>query len=88
MLDLTYEVLARDKERIRQKVSELLDETLLSDSISRWNDCALKSRASVIAGEDGSINSNRYKNLVIYAVNASALVYGDKIGRASCRERV
>jgi NurA-like 5'-3' nuclease len=75
MLDLTYEVLAKEKEGIKKRVDQLLDSASMLKYENEWMDTQIKPKAAIIGGEDGSINHKRYKNLVIYAVNAAALVY-------------
>ncbi|GBE56959.1 MAG TPA: DNA double-strand break repair nuclease NurA [Euryarchaeota archaeon] len=83
MLDLTYEVLAREKGGIQKQVSELLDRSIVKDYRARWNSMSFKPSPSIVGAEDGSINHKRYKNLVIYAVNATAIVYDGDIRSAS-----
>jgi hypothetical protein len=81
MLDLTYQVLAKEKPRIKRKIGELLDTRTLAGLRRKWRECHIEPIDSVVGGEDGSINHKRYKNLVIYAVNATALVFGSKLTR-------
>jgi len=83
MLDLTYEVLAREKNRIQKEVTKLLDKSIVKQYQQSWNNHDFKQIPSVIGAEDGSINHKRYKNLVIYAVNAEALVYDTAIKSVS-----
>jgi hypothetical protein len=75
MLDLTYEVLAKEKEGIKKRVDQLLDRASMKKYENEWRDTQIKPREGIIGGEDGSINHLRYKNLVIYAVNSAAFVY-------------
>ncbi|MFQ5800429.1 MAG: DNA double-strand break repair nuclease NurA [Candidatus Hydrothermarchaeales archaeon] len=79
MLDLTYEVLAKKKPEIKKRIDKLLDTAILKRYGKEWREVDVKPSEARVGGEDGSINHRRYKNLVVYAVNAAALVYDTKI---------
>lgn len=74
MLDETYETLARKRAQLREEIEKLSD--IGSEKYSQlWREVEIPERKAIIGAEDGSLNHRRYKNFVIYAVNAIALVY-------------
>ncbi|RMF90748.1 MAG: DNA double-strand break repair nuclease NurA [Methanobacteriota archaeon] len=86
MLDLTYRVLAEKKPKVRQRIDELLDHDSLKVFEERWRTRTFAPRRTRVGGGDGSINHRRYRNLVIYAVNATAFVYDGGLSRCDAAD--
>ncbi len=74
MLYETYETLARKRAQLREGIEKLSN--IDSKKYAKlWREVEISEKKAVIGAEDGSLNHRRYKNFVIYAVNAIALVY-------------
>ncbi len=82
MLDITFEAISRKKRDIQKRIDVLKDERKIEKYKSRWKETDFQKRAVVIGAEDGSINHKKYKSIILYAVNASALVLDKKIREA------
>ncbi|MBI5253731.1 MAG: DNA double-strand break repair nuclease NurA, partial [Euryarchaeota archaeon] len=68
------ETLARKRAQLREEIEKLSN--IDSGKYAQlWREVEIPEKKAVIGAEDGSLNHRRYKNFVIYAVNAIALVY-------------
>ncbi|MFH1773988.1 MAG: DNA double-strand break repair nuclease NurA [Methanobacteriota archaeon] len=74
MLDETYKTLARKRAQLKEGIEKLSDIDIKKYQ-KLWRAIELPEKKAIIGAEDGSLNHRRYKNFVIYAVNAIALVY-------------
>ncbi|MBU2560181.1 DNA double-strand break repair nuclease NurA [archaeon] len=79
MLNITYETFAKNQSRLKKRIQLLREEVGLKKYKKHWHPLDLKEKKAHIGAEDGSINHKKYKGLILYAINASAPVYNDKI---------
>lgn len=81
MLDRTYEVLTRERPRIKKELEGLIENAPYEKVQEKWQPYEFEPKRSVITGQDGSINHKRYRNAVVYAVNATALTFDRALSR-------
>ncbi len=79
MLDITYEIFAKNRAALTDRIRVLRGKKELEKYRHCWVDLDLSEKGAKIGAEDGSINHKKYKSIVLYAVNASAPVYNGKI---------
>ncbi len=79
MLDITFETLSKRRQDIQKKIACLKDKGKIEKYKSYWKEADFERHAAVIGAEDGSINHQKYKSIILYAVNASAVVLDKKI---------
>jgi hypothetical protein len=79
MLNITYEAFARKRSALKKRIQLLREEKNLKKYKKHWHALDIKERKAKIGAEDGSINHKKFKNIVLYAVNASAPVYNGRI---------
>ncbi|WP_456475615.1 DNA double-strand break repair nuclease NurA, partial [Candidatus Pyrohabitans sp.] len=75
MLELTYETFARKRPQLRDKMTRLLHSGELKRYRELWHSLEPKEKRTVVAAVDGSSNYRRYKNLLLYAINAAVVRY-------------
>ncbi len=79
MLDVTYETFVRKRAELRDKMLRLLHREELSRYRELWHSYEPEAEQSAVAAVDGSSNYKRYKNLLLYAINAAVVSYDGSI---------
>jgi NurA-like 5'-3' nuclease len=74
-----YETLAKKKSIIREEIDRLLRIRDIEKYKDLWRSVEFSGEEVKIGGEDGSFNHLKYKNFVLYAVNAIAFSYDGSI---------
>jgi hypothetical protein len=70
-----YETLARKRSSLQTQIDELLGLRDIERYRPFWNDQKFLEEKVSIGAEDGSFNYKKYKNFVLYAINAAAYLY-------------
>lgn len=86
MLDTTYETFAERRQAIRRRIEKLKTKGSLHRYREQWRVLESESMNRVIGAEDGSANHKKYKSIVLYAVNALALVCDGGIKEYKCSD--
>jgi NurA-like 5'-3' nuclease len=79
MLDITYETFARKRRSLKKQIDSLTYKEDLKKYGRYWRSIDFEGEKAVIGAEDGSINHKRYKSIVLYVVNATAVLYNNQI---------
>jgi NurA-like 5'-3' nuclease len=74
-----YETLAKRRATLKAEIEHLLEIRDIEKYKSLWRRREFQGKKAVIGGEDGSFNFKKYKNFVLYAVNAVAYIYDSHI---------
>ena len=79
MLQNTYETFARKRKELMDYVENLKSMTDFTVFRNEWKDVEIEAKESKIGAEDGSVNHRKYKSLVLYALNATSVIYDGKL---------
>ncbi|GCC11545.1 NurA domain protein [archaeon] len=79
MLQSTYEAFARKRKELQDYVGNLKSRTDFTVFRDEWRGVEIEAKESRAGAEDGSVNHRKYKSLVLYALNATSVIYDGKL---------